>query len=192
MQRNRGVGGGEGEGEGEGADLEERVVAVRGGAVGADAGAAGEAEDVALVLLVVLVRGARHEEALRHQAGNPPGPHPHRRRRRWISVSFSLPSSSFSGKEPEPLSSSRYSGSTIAWPGNSARPLALVCSSSGGGGVRVQGAEPRRGGSSSTLVRVSCLVAVCRERKRREREGMLAGLGVAGGNDSLRPLGDYL
>jgi len=187
MQRNRGVGGGEGEGEG--ADLEERVVAVRGGAVGADAGAAGEAEDVALVLLVVLVRGARHEEALRHQAGNPPGPHP---LLPAAAAGSPSPASSFSGKEPEPLSSSRYSGSTIAWPGNSARPLALVCSSSGGGGVRVQGAEPRRGGSSSTLVRVSCLVAVCRERKRREREGMLAGLGVAGGNDSLRPLGDYL
>lgn len=35
--------------------LEERVVAVRGGAVRADGGAAGEAEDVALVLLAALV-----------------------------------------------------------------------------------------------------------------------------------------
>lgn len=36
-------------------NLEERVVAVRGGAVRADGGAAGEAEDVALVLLAALV-----------------------------------------------------------------------------------------------------------------------------------------
>jgi hypothetical protein len=43
-------------------------VAVRGGAVRADAGAAAQAEDVLLVLLPVLVRRAPHEEALLHQS----------------------------------------------------------------------------------------------------------------------------
>jgi hypothetical protein len=59
-------------------DLEERVAAVRRRAVGADAGAAPEAEDVLLVLLAGLVRGAADEEGLRDQAGDPPaGHHPH-------------------------------------------------------------------------------------------------------------------
>ena len=53
------------------------MVAVCGRAVGADAGAASEAEDVLLVLLVGFVRGAADEEGLRHQAGDPPGHHPH-------------------------------------------------------------------------------------------------------------------
>jgi hypothetical protein len=54
------------------------MVAVSGGAVRADAGAAGETEDVLLVLLAALVRLAPHEEALLHQAPNPPRhPHPH-------------------------------------------------------------------------------------------------------------------
>jgi hypothetical protein len=58
-----------------GADLEERVAAVRRRAVGADAGAAPEAEDVLLVLLAGLVRGAADEEGLRDQAGDPPAGH---------------------------------------------------------------------------------------------------------------------
>lgn len=60
-------------------DLDEVVVAVGGGAVWADAGAATEAEDVLVVLLEVVVRGAAHEEALLHQRAHPPGPHPNHR-----------------------------------------------------------------------------------------------------------------
>ena len=56
------------------------MVAMRGGAVRADAGAAGEAEDVLLVLLPALVRWATHEEALLHQPAYPTRPHPHRHR----------------------------------------------------------------------------------------------------------------
>lgn len=128
------------------------MVAVGGGAVGADAGAAGEAEDVALVLLVGLVRRARHEEALRHQAGNPPGPHPHSRRRR-ISLPRAAAAASPPGRRNRegPLLvvalvvSVRCDRSGS--PGNSACPLSLarwfVCL---GWCARVQGGSRGRGG----------------------------------------------
>lgn len=53
------------------------MVAVGGGAVGADAGAAAEAEDVLLVLLAALVGGTPNEEALLHEPPYPSRPHPH-------------------------------------------------------------------------------------------------------------------
>lgn len=59
--------------------LEEGVVGVERGAVGADGGAAVEAEDVLLVLATALVGLASDEEALLHQSPQPSGhAHPHR------------------------------------------------------------------------------------------------------------------
>jgi hypothetical protein len=74
-------------------------VAVRGGAVRADAGAAAQAEDVLLVLLPVLVRRAPHEEALLHQPAHPPGPHPHLY---LASAIPSLPDASPGGRASDP------------------------------------------------------------------------------------------